>query len=113
MKAPISCFINNEGEKLIDNIVANFKASPIYSNYKINKYFDDGCTYILICDSYGRAINRFSFYGTFGKITSIAIYGSQLQGHFHAIKSSMKIFGLPVKNVSWEDTFIDVYLFQS
>lgn len=38
------------------------------------------------------------------------IYGSALQGHAYAIRSSMRIFGLPVSDVSYEFDLVDVTL---
>lgn len=99
--------------QLIENIYHNLKAHPMYSQYSIEKSDYDhtsGSIYILI-HLYGNPITRFSFYGSKrGKIGSIAIYGANLEGHLRSIRSSMKIFGLDVEDVEYDNQGLSPYV---
>lgn len=110
MDSNIGCYLSDDKEHLIDNIIAHLKSLPMYSCFHISKLHDDICTYILITDQDGDMINRFSFYGYWGELNSIAIYGLQLQRHLKAIKSSMTIFGIPVKRIFDEKDYLDIYV---
>ena len=110
MDSLIACYIDDDKERLIDSIIVHFKSLPMYSCFHISKLHDDRCTYILITDQDGDMINRFSFYGYYGKLNSIAIYGLSLQRYLKEIKSSMTIFGIPVKRIFDEKDYLDIYV---
>lgn len=95
-------FLNEQSKRLIENIYMNFVSHPAYSSYKISK--EEGMmsktgSIDLYIEKDGKFVNRFCFQGV-GDIDSILIYGSQLNGHIRSIKSSMKIFGLPVEDIT-------------
>lgn len=52
--------------------------------------------------------------GIDGKIESIAVYGSYLQGHLNAILSSMTVFGMKVSSAEIDrqgiSDYVDIYL---
>lgn len=87
--------LNQDSLQRIQNIADGFKAYPAYSSYQLNQYVYDpvrGIHAIEISHN-GRFINLFLFFPDYnhtGKIGSIALYGSNLQGHYNAMKSSMK-----------------------
>lgn len=101
-----------ESKNLILNIFENFQSTPMYSAYDIESFTNPNGVISLLVSKSGDMVNRFDFYsdGQDGKIGSIAIYGSSLKGHADAISSSMKIFGLPVSDVSRDYDFVDVTL---
>lgn len=105
-------FFSKESENLIQNVVENFRQTPTYLCYDIDVLKNPNGVISLIVSKNDEMINRFDFYSDFqdGKIGSIAIYGSHLKGHADAIRSSMKIFGLPVSDVSFEYDMVDVTL---
>lgn len=110
---------NQYSRLLINNIWMNAKSHPMYVGYNITKdeasYADAGAVALILCSSRGKE-NMFLFYPACdgsGKIGSCAIYGYQLQGHKNAIEHSMKLFGLPVESVEWDqgnERFLDVIL---
>ncbi len=108
--APIGCYIDDNGEQIINNIYQELKKNPNYANYNIYKGEDDASTYIIISHLGRRLINRFSFYGVMGKLNSIAIYGVNLSEHYCTIKLSGEFYGLPVSEVNWEGDYVDVFL---
>lgn len=103
---------SRESENLIKNVYENFKLTPMYSAYDIETYRNPNGVVSLLISKNGNMINRFDFYADSqeGKIGSVAIYGTSLRGHANAIRSSMKIFGLPVTDVSYEYDLVDVTL---
>ena len=103
---------SKESEILIQNIIKDFRRIPIYSSYNVDSHKNPNGVISLIVSKNGSEINRFDFYPDCkkGKIGSIAIYGSCLKGHTDSIKSSMKIFGFPVSDVSYEYDLVDVTL---
>ncbi len=103
---------SKESESLINNVHENFQRTPMYSSYNIESFRNPNGVISLQVEKNGEIINRFDFYadGDEGKIGSIAIYGLNLRGHADAICSSMKIFGLPVSDVSYEFDLVDVTL---
>lgn len=105
--------LNQESLQLIENIYNNFKTHPVYSQYNIEKSdydYTSGSIYITI-QLYGNPVNRFSFYGgKRGKIGSIAIYGANLDEHLRNIRSSMKIFGLDVNEVEYDNQGLSPYV---
>lgn len=103
---------SEESECLIQNVFENFHKTPMYAAYEIESYRNPNGVITLMVSKNGNMINRFDFYadGQEGKIGSIAIYGTSLRGHADAIRASMKIFGLPVSDVSYEYDLVDVTL---
>ena len=106
---------NDDSQRKIDNIAAALKNHPAYSSYTIKSYcYDLTGVHAIEIEKNGDKVNLFLFYPSLdGKIESIAIYGYNLMGHYNAIKSSMKIFGLPVNTVEMDsgiESFIDVHL---
>ncbi|MDY4758227.1 MAG: hypothetical protein SO287_11710 [Parabacteroides sp.] len=98
-------YLNENSKKLIENIFMNFKKHPVYSSYKVSK--EEYClsktgAIDLYIEKDGKFINRFCFHGneTTGNIDYILIYGIQLNGHIKAIRSSMRIFDLPVEDIT-------------
>lgn len=112
--------LNAQSFQLIQNIWVNAKNHPMYSSYIVEKdavtYADAGAVAILLGNSRHTVRNLFLFYPASddsGQIGSVAIYGTTLEGHKEAIEKSMKIFGLPVQSIEWEqgkETFLDVTL---
>ena len=112
-------FLNQHSRNLIDNIYVNTINHPSYSNYKIYK---DEATYApagaiaLILTSPKGSQNMFLFYPALdgsGRIGSCAIYGALLNGHKTAIERSMRLFGLEVESIKWDEgieRFLDVTL---
>lgn len=104
--------LSKESENLVKNILENFKQMPIYSAYDIVSFRNPNGVISLVVSKNESLVNRFDFYsdGEKGKIGSVTIYGSNLRGHANAIRSSMKIFFLPVVEVSYEYDLVDVTL---
>jgi hypothetical protein len=105
------CF-SDESKQLIENIMENFANTPMYSAYQVESFVNPNGVISLVVSKHGKMVNRFDFWsdGTEGNIGSIAIYGAELRGHANAIRSSAKIFGLPVSDVSYEYDLVDVTL---
>ena len=103
---------SKESESLIQNVIENFRMTPMYSSFEIESFQNLNGSISLMVSKNDNMINRFDFYadGRDGKIGSIAIYGSNLRDHANAIRSSMKIFDLPVSDVSYEFDLVDVTL---
>lgn len=98
-------YLNEHSKKLVENIYMNFITHPAYSSYKISKkegIMSKTGSIDLYIEKDGKFINRFCFHGfcNTGDIDYILIYGNQLNGHIRSIKSSMKIFDLPVEDVT-------------
>ena len=59
-------------------------------------------------------VNLFLFFPDLnGKIESIALYGSNLQGHYNAMHRSMMAFGMRITSISMEygeSDFLDIYI---
>ena len=109
-------YMNRNSRELVENIYNGIKFHPSYSGYDINTNYDQYHGIITLDISLNEMlINKFMFCGSpNGKLSSIAIYGTDLLGHMNAIRSSMKIFGLDVTNVEYDNQglnpFIDVAL---
>ena len=103
---------SKESESLIQNVIENFRMTPMYSSFEMESFRNPNGAISLVVSKNDNMINRFDFYadGQKGNIGSIAIYGANLRGHANAIKSSMKIFDLPVSDVSYEFDLVDVTL---
>lgn len=109
--------LNQESLHRIDNIVTGFKHHPMYAAYSIRSYCYDmrAGVHAIEVGKNGQLINLWLFYpDNHGKIESIAVYGSFLQGHLNAIRSSMSVFGMPVSSVDMDcsgmSDFVDIYL---
>jgi len=111
-------FLNSESFQIIKNIENGFKNHPLYSKYdvKVWKYDPHADIYALEVSLHGNSVNLFLFYPSVdgsGKIGSIALYGSNLQGHYNAMHSSKMAFGLPISSISFESghsVYLDIYL---
>ena len=108
--------LNEDSQQRIRNIEYGFRNHPSYATYTIRNYCYDwrlGVQALEVLKG-GETINLFLLYpDQEGKIGSIAIYGSYLQGHYNAMRSSMMAFGMPIKDISIEhgmSDFLDVYL---
>lgn len=109
--------LNQDSMLRINNIVSNLRTSPFYKMYDVRSYlydFRSGAHAIHLFEN-EQAVNLFLFFpGNKGEISSIAIYGSSLNGHLQAIRSSMKIFGMDVDEVEYDNQglspYVDVYL---
>ena len=68
----------------------------------------------FFCSFSCRIVNLFLFYPNYGgKIESFAVYGSNLQGHYNAMRSSMMAFGMHITSISMESgasDYVDVYI---
>lgn len=110
--------LNQDSLQRIQNIANGFKNYPAFSLYEINSYVYDirAGVHALEVSKNGQTINLWLFYPSEsgnGKIGSIAVYGSYLQGHYNSMCSSMMAFGMPISDISIEsgnETFIDIYL---
>ena len=94
--------LNPQSFQLIQNIWVNAKNHPMYSSYIVEKdtltYADAGAVAILLGNSRHTLQNMFLFYPApdgSGRIGSVAIYGTTLEGHKNAIERSMLIFHFP------------------
>ena len=110
--------LNDDSMQRIRNIENGFRSYPAYASYTIRNYCYDvrGGIQALEVSKNGQSVNLYLFYpsenGT-GKIGSIALYGSFLQGHYNAMHNSMMAFGMPISDISIEygqSEFIDIYL---
>lgn len=109
--------LNDDSLRRINNIVAGFKNHPTYREYTIRSYCYDARAGIHAIEvgKNGQTINLWLFYpGINGEISSIAVYGSYLQGHLNAIRNSMTVFGMAVESVDLDRSgmsdFVDIYL---
>ena len=109
--------LNNNSLQRIKNIVNGFRNHPAYTAYSIRSYVYDvhmGAHAVEIT-RYGQLVNLWLFMpGIDGKIESIAVYGSNLQGHLNEILSSMTVFGMKVSSAeidrSGNSDYVDIYL---
>ena len=110
--------LNQDSRQRIENIANGFRNYPAYSSYDIQSYVYDfrAGVHALEITRNGNPVNLFLFYpdeSGNGKIGSIAVYGSQLQGHYNAMKSSMMAFGMRITSISMEsglEDFVDIYI---
>lgn len=110
--------LNQDSMSRIKNIETILRDYPPFSSYQIKSYLYDmraGCHAIEITSN-GRLVNLYLFYpdgdGS-GKIGSIALYGIHLQAHYETMRSSMKIFGMSITDISFDsgiETFLDIYI---
>ena len=110
-------YLNKDSLQRINNIANGFRNHPAYTAYPIKSYAYDFRTgvHALEVARNGDTINLWLFYpGRDGKIGSIAVYGSYLQGHLKAILSSMTVFGMKVSSAEIDRSglsdFVDIYL---
>ena len=90
-------FLNRDSKQRIQNIANGFRNYPAYSAYSIESYVYDAMSgvYALEITRDGRKVNLFLFYPDYsgnGKIGSIAVYGSNLQGHSNEARSFERVF---------------------
>lgn len=110
--------LNQDSLQRIQNIAIGFRNFPAYAAYQIRSYVYDfrAGVHALEVTRNGQMVNLFLFYPDTcgnGKIGSIALYGSNLQGHYNAMSSSMMAFGMPISDISFDsgvETFLDIYL---
>ncbi|MBQ9575467.1 MAG: hypothetical protein IJV11_01170 [Muribaculaceae bacterium] len=111
-------YLNTDSFHIIKNIENGFNNNPLYLKYDVQVWKYDPCAdiYALEVSLHGNSVNLFLFYPSVdgsGKIGSIALYGSNLQGHYNAMRSSMMAFGLPISSISFESgqsVYLDIYL---
>lgn len=105
---------NTDSQMRIQNIIDGIKNHPWYSGYEVNSYVYNRASYAVELRRNSRLINMFLFFSEKdGKISSIAIYGANLQGHLMAIRSTMSIFGMKVVSVGLDSgiaDYVDVYI---
>ena len=110
--------LNQDSMSRIKNIETILRDYPPFSSYQIKSYLYDmraGCHAIEITSN-GRLVNLYLFYpdgDRSGKIGSIALYGIHLQAHYETMRSSMKIFGMSITDISFDsgiETFLDIYI---
>ena len=106
--------LNQDSKQRIRNIENGFRNHPNFFGYDIRNYcynLDEGVQALEVSKN-GRFVNLFLFFPDFdGKIESIAVYGSNLQGHYNAMRSSMMAFGMRITDISMESgasDFIDI-----
>ena len=109
--------LNSDSLQRINNIVNGFRNYPAYSSYTIKSYTYDIRTgaHALEITRNNQLVNLWLFMpGIDGKIESIAVYGSNLQGHLNAILSSMTVFGMKVSSAEMDcsgySDYVDIYL---
>lgn len=109
--------LNSDSLKRIENIVNGFRNYPAYAAYSIRSYTYDMRmgVHALEITRNGQLVNLWMFMpGIDGKIVSIAVYGSNLQGHLNAILSSMTVFGMKVSSAEIDRSglsdYVDIYL---
>ena len=114
--------LNSDSLQRINNIVNGFRNYPAYSSYTIKSYTYDIRTgaHALEITRNNQLVNLFPEFKDVsvdeldGKIESIAVYGSNLQGHLNAILSSMTVFGMKVSSAEMDysgySDYVDIYL---
>lgn len=108
--------LNQDSQQRIRNIENGFRNYPAYAAYEISNYVYDlnaGVRALEISKN-GRFVNLFLFFpDSDGKIGSIAVYGSNLQGHYNAMRRSMLAFGMRITDISLESgasDFLDIQI---
>lgn len=110
--------LNQDSIQRIRNIEQGFRNYPAYSAFNIRYFVYDlrAGVHALEISKNGQIVNLWLFYPSEsgnGKIGSIAVYGSYLQGHYNSMRFSMMAFGMSISDISIEsgnETFIDIYL---
>lgn len=99
--------LNSESTNLIKGLVQQFKNLDYNTELGCNP---NGSIYFTVV-KFGGASNRFEFYGNpNGDIASIAIYGSNLQGHLNNILNKKTIFGLPIEDAEIDRGGMEKYV---
>ena len=110
--------LNDRSKAMVKNVYNGFKNHPTYRDFNItiDEHDIQGSASVTIT-KLGQNVNKFYFYPKQGNgnIESIAIYGSQLNGHYNAINSSKLAFSLRVSEIELVTTntqapFVDIYL---
>jgi hypothetical protein len=108
--------LNQDSQQRIRNIENGFRNYPAYAAYDIRNYLYDlnNGVRALEVSKNGRMVNLFLFFPDLaGKIESIALYGSNLQGHYNAMSRSMMAFGMRISSIDFEygqSDYLDIYL---
>lgn len=108
--------LNSDSQQRIRNIENGFRNYPAYSSYSIRNYCYDmrAGVQALEVSKNGQSVNLFLFYpDPNGKIGSIALYGTNLQGHYNAMRRTMMVFGMPISEINMEygqSEYVDIYL---
>lgn len=109
--------LNQRSLTMVKTVHNNFKNHPSYREFSVSMTEHDieGSASITIT-KYGQNVNKFYFYpDSSGNITSIAIYGAELSGHYNTISNSKLAFGLKVSDIelvtaNTQSPFVDIYL---
>ena len=108
--------LNQDSQQRIRNIENGFRNHPAYAAYDIRNYcynLNEGVQALEVSKN-GRFVNLFLFFPDLsGKIESIAVYGSNLQGHYNAMRRSMMAFGMRITDISMESgasDFLDIQI---
>jgi hypothetical protein len=108
--------LNQDSQQRIRNIENGFRNYQAYAAYDIRNYLYDlnNGVRALEVSKNGRMVNLFLFFPDLnGKIESIALYGSNLQGHYNAMHRSMMAFGMKISSIDFEygqSDYLDIYL---
>lgn len=108
---PVGCYIDQDGMNFINAVRLSLLSQPQFEDYTItiNALPSVGAVELSL-SQFNRLENKFVFYGLFGKLNSIAIYGNNLYQHYSSINRRGSIFGIPVIQIDNEGDFIDVTL---
>lgn len=105
--------LNEDSLRRIKNIENSIRNHPAYAEYDVENYLNDRGlgSRALELSKNGKRVNLFVFYpNREGKIHSIAIYGSNLAGHYNAMRRSMMCFDIKISDLSYEGDLVDVIL---
>lgn len=108
--------LNQDSMQRIRNIENGFRNYPAYAAFDIKNYCYDlrSGVQALEISKNGNFLNLFLFMpAPNGKIGSIAVYGSNLNGHYNAMRQSMMAFGMKISSISKEfgkSDYLDIYL---
>lgn len=107
--------LNSRSINKIQQIYMQLKALPHYNGSEITLNPNGGAgSYAIYIYKNGNFISGFYFYPQFenSDIHSIAIYGSNLNGHLNTISASKKVFGFDVDTIELvldsSEPFVDI-----
>lgn len=111
------CRLNERSQSIITNLHRNFKGHPQFMHLTVtlnSELTTTGCMSIEVSNN-GRPVNLFMFCPNWiGDIGSAAIFGSNLNGHYSTISKSHNFFGLPVTDISMDNSglsnFVDIQI---
>ena len=108
--------LNQHSRMLINNIENGFHNHPNYRDYSVRNYcynINEGVQALEVYKN-GKFVNLWLFFpDENGKIESIALYGSYLQGHYNAMRQSMRVFGLRITDICFDSgvsDFLDIHI---